>query len=63
MKQKEFREMCLRLGLVTSELKIDYMAVAVRMAIGVQRMIEKYPDMQDEYRHDLGVILEYTERR
>lgn len=63
MKQKEFREMCLRLGLVTSELKIDYVAVAVRMALGVQYMIKEYPDLQDVYRHDLDVIHDYTERR
>lgn len=63
MKQKEFREMCIRLGLVTSDLKIDYTAVAVRMSLGVHYMIKEYPTLQDVYQHDLDVIHEYTERR
>ncbi len=63
MKQKEFREMCIRLGLATDDLKIDYMAVAVRMALGLWYITKEYPNLKDTYMHDLDIIHEYTERR
>ncbi len=59
MKQKEFREMCIRLGLATDELKIDYTAVATKMALGLWYMIEQYPRLKDTYMQDLEIVHEY----
>ena len=66
MNSKQFKEMCIRLGLVYSDtLKIDYNAVAVLMSLGkrsVKESIEKrYPHAIDVYEKDIAIIQEYIE--
>ena len=63
MKQKEFKELCIRLGLVDENLKIDYHAVAVLMSLGNWYMYYQHPDLKDLYKGRIDVIHEYIERR
>ena len=64
MKQKEFREMCIRLGLVDSNLKIDYARVRTLMALGQIHLIEdvdmgEYPYLYKSLRDDYDIMSEY----
>ena len=64
MKQKEFKEMCIRLGLVDSNLKIDYARVRTLMALGQIHLIkdtdmEEYPYLYKHLRDDLDIMSEY----
>ena len=66
MKSKQFKEMCIRLGLVYSDtMKINYNAVAVLMSLGkrsVQESIDKrYPHAIEAYEEDIAIIQEYIE--
>lgn len=63
MKQKEFREMCIRLGLVDDNLKINYHAVAVLMSLGNWYMYYQHPDLKELYKERIDILQEYTERR
>ena len=63
MKQKEFKEMCIRLGLVNSELRIDYHAVAVLMSLGNWYMYYQHPDLKEYYKDRIDIIHEYIERK
>lgn len=66
MKQKEFKEMCIRLGFVDSNLKIDYQRVRTLMAIGQIHMVnecdmEEYPALHKQMWSDYEIIREYKE--
>ena len=66
MNSKQFKEMCIRLGLVYSDtLKINYNAVAVLMFLGkraAKESIEKrYPHAIEAYEDDIAIIQEYIE--
>lgn len=64
MKQKEFREMCIRLGLVDGNLKIDYARVRTLMALGQIHLImdtdkEEYPYLYERLSADYDIMSEY----
>lgn len=66
MNSKQFKEMCIRLGLVDSDtLKINYNAVAVLMSLGKsyvkERIEKKYPHSIEAYEEDIAIIQEYIE--
>ena len=66
MKQKEFKEMCIRLGLVYSDtLKINYNAVALLMSLGKRHVLQdidkRYPHAIEAYEDDIAIIQEYIE--
>lgn len=68
MKQKEFREMCIRIGAVDTEtLKPDYNAIATLMWLGknsVRKDIDKsLKNARQAYQDDMDIIDEYLERR
>lgn len=55
--------MCIRLGLVNSELRIDYHAVAVLMSLGNWYMYYQHPDLKEHYKDRIDIIHDYIERR
>ena len=66
MNSKQFKEMCIRLGLVDSDtLKINYNAVAVLMSLGKsyvkERIEKKYQHSIEAYEEDIAIIQEYIE--
>ena len=65
MKQKEFKEMCIRIGFVDSNLKIDYARVRTLMALGQIYLImdtdmEEYPYLYKKLSDDFDIIKEYS---
>ena len=68
MKQKDFKEMCIRLGLVDSNLKVNYNRVLLLMEIGQIHMLQdcdkdKYPALYGKLNSDYEIMKEYDERR
>lgn len=68
MKQKDFKELCIRLGLVDGNLKIDYSRVLLLMELGQIHMLkdlekEKYPALYNKMWSDYEIMKEYDERR
>lgn len=66
MNSKQFKEMCIRLGLMYSDtMKINYSAVAVLMSLGkraVKESINKqYPHAIEAYEDDIAIIQEYID--
>lgn len=62
MKQKEFKEMCIRIGLVDDNLKINYHAVAVLMSLGNWYMYYQHLSVKKLYKERLDIIHEYTDK-
>lgn len=66
MRQKEFKEMCIRIGAVDAEtLKIDYRAVATLMWLGKNAVMKNIPERLEyarlSYQEDMDIINEYLE--
>ena len=65
LKQKQFKEMCIRIGMVNEDLKPNYDAIVTLMVLGKMKVRdsidEKYIHAKQAYQEDIDIMEEYIE--